>query len=162
MTTIQHTSQKCKSVFRKNYKKGGLPYARKKAWNDRADRRLRGGRAVAVCGGSVPAAAAAVHRSRSGGDGAAAGSRIGAPDEAPPGTCCVFVRAGDLRAGGDGAFPFVPAPLPGGRRFSPSAAGAGRAAGRARKGLAGQTLRHRGQISGRRGFRPSRRAHELF
>lgn len=30
------------------------------------------------------------------------------------------------------------------------------------EGLAGQTLRHRGQISGRRGLRPSRGTYELF
>ena len=162
MTTIQHTSQKCKSIFRKNYKKGGLPYARKKAWNDGPDRRLCGGRAVAVCGGSVPAAAAAVHWSGGSGDGKKAGIHAGVPDEASPGACRFFVRAGNLRAGGDGAFSFVPAFMPGGRRVFTSAAGAGRAAGRARKGLAGQTLRHRGQISGRRGLRPSRGTYELF
>ena len=48
--------------------------------------------------------------------GAAAGSRIGAQDEASPGARRFFVRAGDLRAGGDGAFSFVPAFVPGGRR----------------------------------------------
>ncbi|MEI3079018.1 MAG: hypothetical protein V8T00_06905 [Oscillospiraceae bacterium] len=59
---------------------------------------------MAVCGGSVPAAAAAVHWSGGGGDGKKAGIHAGAPDEASPGLAAFLCVLGIYALAGTGLF----------------------------------------------------------